>query len=304
LGFLPVNNLHSESAEFEYNLYEPFGRFNTLETGAELNLSTIASTGKYYESFASANAFLLTRNYFAHFGYLFIQPFGRHDWYEPRTPGYFYDEPARYEAGYGFSMDYRKTLAVDAEVNYGTWNEEGRDKWLVRISPRLQAFDRLLFTSSFTASFFSNNVGYVANEEANIIFGQRNYAEYSGEAEIRYSFSSRLFFNGRVRHYVNRGRYSEFYSLQADGSLLLTEYNTESDYNFTDWSIDASLNWWFAPGSEINLVWKNDISGLDNQAQLNYYQTLQHTFGFPQVNNVSIRIRYYLDYQETRNLFL
>jgi hypothetical protein len=104
----------------------------------------------------------------------------------------------------------------------------------------------------------------------------------------------------KVRYYSQKGEYDLFYNLQTDGSLLPSNYNEDVAFNFNAWNIDLNFTWWFLPGSEINLVWKNSIVGFDDNAQLNFVDNFQHTLEFPQNNNFSIRIRYYLDYQDVK----
>ncbi|MEZ4996895.1 MAG: DUF5916 domain-containing protein [Bacteroidales bacterium] len=76
-----------------------------------------------------------------------------------------------------------------------------------------------------------------------------------------------------------------------------------SDVNSNFLNIDMVYTWRFAPGSELSLVRKNSIwsegdviirSGLDNFADL---------LSMPQTNSISLKILYYLDYQNFRKVF-
>jgi hypothetical protein len=55
--------------------------------------------------------------------------------------------------------------------------------------------------------------------------------------------------------------------------------------------------WRFAPGSELSLVWKNAIYTNDNNLVNSFVDNLENTFAASQINSISLKILYYLDYQ-------
>jgi hypothetical protein len=52
----------------------------------------------------------------------------------------------------------------------------------------------------------------------------------------------------------------------------------------------------FAPGSFINIVWKDEGQQYNNSIDHNYFQNFGNTLREPQNNNLSVKIIYYLDY--------
>ena len=70
------------------------------------------------------------------------------------------------------------------------------------------------------------------------------------------------------------------------------------DYNinYYTWTSDLSLNWWFAPGSQMSVVWKNGIDNETNNIQNSWLNNLEETFNMKQQNSLSVKIVYYLDY--------
>ena len=46
------------------------------------------------------------------------------------------------------------------------------------------------------------------------------------------------------------------------------------------WTSNISLDWIFAPGSEISLVWKNELGDNENIFERNIIKNLSNTFGF------------------------
>ena len=54
--------------------------------------------------------------------------------------------------------------------------------------------------------------------------------------------------------------------------------------------------WQFAPGSELNLVWKNSVLKRENTINNDYYENFKGSFTNAQNNMLSIKVLYYIDY--------
>ncbi len=301
LGFLNINNENIAQAGFNYDIYKPFGKFNEFHSSNQIEYNYRNNDGAYSRAYLNGFTMLLNKNYFGYFSYYFAAPFGKDDYYEPRTVDRFYHAPAVYELGLGISTDYRKHIALDVEGGPAIWNEPGRIKYRWVITPRLRIGDRLFLLPQNNTHLYFNDVGYVTTDSlTNIIFGRRDVQEFDNSISGNYVFNSEMSLGLKVRYYSQKGEYDRFYNLQTDGSLLPSYYNEEVAFNFNAWNIDLNFTWWFLPGSEINLVWKNSIVGFDENAGLNFIDNFHHTLDFPQNNNFSIRIRYYLDYQDVK----
>ena len=57
-----------------------------------------------------------------------------------------------------------------------------------------------------------------------------------------------------------------------------------------------SLNWWFAPGSQMSFVWKNAMEYDNEFLEMNLYNNINNTFSTIPENSFSFKIVYYLDY--------
>jgi hypothetical protein len=64
--------------------------------------------------------------------------------------------------------------------------------------------------------------------------------------------------------------------------------------------MDMNYVWQFMPGSEIGVAWKVSSSSADSNTDGNYLQNLSYTFHQPQTNNFSLKVLYYIDYQDLR----
>lgn len=88
------------------------------------------------------------------------------------------------------------------------------------------------------------------------------------------------------------------YDLKINGELSPTVHNTitPEDKNFNIFNIDAVYTLEFAPGSFINIVWKDQGLLFNSDSHSDYFKNLNRTFSEPQNNNLSVKIIYYLDY--------
>lgn len=153
----------------------------------------------------------------------------------------------------------------------------------------------------------TNNTGYATQSGNDIIFGRRDVHTIENNFSVKYSFNSKMVFTARVRHYWSKINYLELFNLQADGTLKKnTSFSGDLDPNYNEFTVDAVLNWQFAPGSFITIVWKNNTNyyittpygalGGDN-----YFKNFNNTMNAPQNNNFSIKIIYFLDYWQLKS---
>ena len=100
-----------------------------------------------------------------------------------------------------------------------------------------------------------------------------------------------------VRHYWSKGEYMQYNALQNDGTLQkVTDYKGNADFNYNVFNIDLVFNWMFAPGSTISIVYKNALERQDQNLTSMYVTDLNNTLASPQINSLTIKLLYYLDY--------
>jgi hypothetical protein len=107
----------------------------------------------------------------------------------------------------------------------------------------------------------------------------------------------------RLRQYWSKGEYESFYPLMSNGRLDKTqEYDLPAnrDFNFNSFNIDVVFTWLFAPGSSLNVVWKNAVLHEQSGVVSNYFDNFGLLRDSPQYNSLSLKILYYLDYQQIR----
>ena len=153
-----------------------------------------------------------------------------------------------------------------------------------------------------------DNFGWIANNEDGIFFGQRDITSLENQLTASYNFDPYKAIDLRFRNSWSTADYSDgvFTRLNEDGTRTEVDYDiSENDpnRNFNIWNLDLSFRWRFAPGSEANLLYGNQICNLDNQSTLNYGQSLSNLFDQPGQHTVSLRITYFVDYNNIRGWF-
>ena len=110
--------------------------------------------------------------------------------------------------------------------------------------------------------------------------------------------------NLAFRHYFSDVTYDSFYNLKNDGELNLNP-DIENRFNTTynSWNLDLRYSWWFAPGSQLTFLYRNSIEGFLEASQQDFSRNFEYLFDQPQINSISLRLTYYLDYNRIKGWF-
>ena len=120
---------------------------------------------------------------------------------------------------------------------------------------------------------------------------------------FKYSFNNKMGITFRARHYVSTVDNKEFFLLQRDGSLLPNPgFHPDVNQNVNYFNIDMVYTWEFAPGSFLNIVWKNASQSSTNEVEDQYFKNLSNTIGGASNNNLSLKVIYFLDYLRLKNV--
>ncbi len=118
---------------------------------------------------------------------------------------------------------------------------------------------------------------------------------------LKYNLSTKMGFTFRARHYASVVKNNAFYTLKSDGTLDPNDkIATNLDRNVNFFNIDMVYTWQFAPGSFMNVVWKNATAYNSDNAHVNYFENLNHTLESDQNNNFSVKVIYFLDYLQLK----
>ena len=310
LGFLYNNNSRGGGAFVEYNVYEPFWKF--IKTWSEVNVEyeRLYNPDKFTTLGITAEGRVAWRNFLTTGLFYRIDPIEIYDYFEPRVWGRFYKIQTSNNIGGFYSSDYRKAFALDVDGNFRKFNAEGRYRLNYSISPRIRFSDKFSMVYSFARSGFLEDEGAAIDLYGegtilggDIIFGKRNQTTYTNLLSASYIFTNRMGLTLRVRHYWSKVNYNSFHILSNEGYLTASNYtgldlDGESlhNTNFNAFSVDMAYRWVFAPGSELSLVFKSNLTAFDNNVARSYSRNFENTLASAQTKSVSLKLLYYIDY--------
>ncbi len=306
MGYLRRNNEVENRASVSYNIFDPFWRLLNISNSFSIEHSSLyqpnAFTGLELEYGMRA---LFDNRFFISFNTSY-QPEGYRDYFEPRVPGRFYHRDKNLMMFVRYSSDYGKRLYVDGDFGYGTIsNDYGQEAFSVEFAPTFRASDRFNISFEIEYQEINNDLGYVEHTNADsIFFGKRFTPTLENSLGSTYIFSRNLSLGINLRHYWSRVDYDgNYFLLKDNGSFQPVEDDLNiSNINYNAFTIDMLLTWNFAPGSQLTAAWKNVIDSQGTQLHHGYFNNLNQTLQEPQINSLSIKLLYYLDYLMIRQL--
>ena len=306
MGFIRSNNESSWELDLSYNKNEPFWKVLNWHNEISFEYSSLYKPRKYTDFEISMFTGTTFAKRYLHTGlFVLLRPVEGADYFEPRVDGWKFNTPRMTVGNWWISTDYRKMFASSLRV--GGWKALDFDRygWWLGIGPRIRFSDRWLLTYDLNFDGNFNTYGYIEDYTegtATVInFGKRDQQTIINALSTNYIFNNKMSLSLRVRHYWSRVEYDNFYTLQEDGTLSdalgYETYGADMNYNFNAFTIDMKYLWRFAPGSEMSLVWKNSIFASETDIVNNFFDNLNNTFESSQINSISLKILYYLDYQ-------
>ena len=307
LGFLYANNeintgIHlgyeqlKENKHFVFSKYYLFLRHNTLFTEQ-----------KFVDFEIEAESKFMLKNYLFLMLKIVGNPYEKYDYYESRTEDF--NNPLKrsrsIRVGAYLSSDFRNKFAID--LGGGTTIQplySGNEyKW--RISPRYRFNDKTSMIYVLSVRNRYNDIGFIANDTSSLlleppiveyIFAKRNTYMITNVLSFNYILNNKIDLAVKLRYHLDQVENKDFLKLEDDGYLYESNYTGNHNINYTTWTSDIALNWWFAPGSQISIVWKNGIDNLEDELTYHWINNIQNSFNISQQNSLSLKIVYYLDY--------
>jgi Domain of unknown function (DUF5916) len=305
LGFFRRNNYLAQSAQVGYSNYKQHKNILNYELGMNVE-NTFLNAPRLWEAFEVSGYGSLTTLKQRKFSLVFFSiPFWYWDYNEPRIQG-----KKHFHAPFGFispsfSTDRRKKLFASFGFSFGE-SPIKNDPYLgFDFSPTWVANDHNIFKVSIELSKDFSNFGAVnwSNPE-DIIYGRRNITVFENELGLEHLFTPRMSATMRVRHYWSKLYYNQYYHLQDDSTLLdAPDFTAQQfDENFNLFNLDFVFSWQIAPGSFLNVIWKDAIFSYDKERFKNdpYLRNLRKTSSAPQDNSLAVKLIYYLDYLKLR----
>ena len=320
LGILFSPNKRTFSTEISYNQFKPKNnKIQRWELTLSQNYDRLYSPNKFVNYGLGLNGFVLWKSRNAIGGSLRVEPFTSFDYFEPRTLDFskFYEFPTSISGNAFFSSDYRKKLALDIRGFYRKFGDNGRHFTRLNVSPRVRINDQLSFFLSTNYTISNNENGYVRTNISepiqgisgnDVMYGTRDRSTFDNSLRIQFIFNNKMSLATRIRHNWDQVEYSKFSRLEDDGSLTDLAFDGKAetgediyDVNFNFFTVDLNYTWRFTKGSDIIVVWKNNISGRDQNFDNNYFSNFSNLFDHRQTNSISLKIVYFLNYDSVVN---
>jgi hypothetical protein len=244
------------------------------------------------------------KNFRSFGGGIEFTPIGEKDIYEPRKQGRHLNVPGYFDSWIWHESDSRKKLQYNVNIDYYAYNEKGRNKVIPSVFLRYRFNDKFNVIWQFNPVFSNNEVGFAGNDGTNIFMGRRQRNTYENSLTSQFSFNDKMTLSLAFRHYFSDVTYKQFYTLNQDGNL--TDYNNFTNNlngTYNSWNVDLRYSWWFAPGSQLTLLYRNAVSNYQDVSRLTFGKNFDTLFNEPMTNNISLRLTYFLDYNRAKNWF-
>jgi hypothetical protein len=312
LGINFETNFYSFYGNNSYRILNPTQIFNTFNTNINEYIRFNKETGKVQGNQINLNVNSTTKkNHYIGFG-LQYRPLEIYNYYEPRTQGRYSIDPTRFGGWFAISTNYNNKFAFDFEPSFAVLNESGRNSIGVNIGPRYRFNDHLALNYNFNFFEQKNNKGYVDSGSENenlppntIIYANRNIVTYTNSLNGKYSLNSKMNFDISARYYWSYTENKNFYELNDNGRLSNYDgYTEDKNQNLITWNLDVSYNWWFAPGSQLTILYRSNAAKYDNLINKDFGNNYTGLLNNEDLSHVlSISVKYFIDYNQVKNVF-
>jgi hypothetical protein len=318
MGILFNNNYIDHYGWMGYKWLKPGKWFNRLQINYNFYYSLLFNKiqeqkidSKFQSFSTNINANAQLKNLWSVGMFVGYVPKGN-DFYEPREQGWSFRTPRRLQFNPWFETNSTKKYFFSFNYFVGLRSLFNSPNHQVNISHRYRFSDKFSLSQDFFYNPTINDAGYYFPEDSSgnyiplgdIVFTRRDLKTIENVISAKYSFDNKSGITFRARHYWSKVIQKELYDLEENGDLSPSSHAGQLpifDENINFFNIDMVYTREFAPGSFINVVWKNAISTFGRNSAYSYFKNADRTFNSPQNNNLSIKIIYYLDYLNIRS---
>ena len=108
----------------------------------------------------------------------------------------------------------------------------------------------------FSTNTKENESGFITRVDDTPLFSIRQTQFFTNVLSGQFVLNNKMSFDLKFRHHWEQVENRSFHELDANGYLTESDYEGNHNVNFNAWNIDLNYNFWFAPGSELSIVWK------------------------------------------------
>ncbi|NOT50312.1 MAG: carbohydrate binding family 9 domain-containing protein [Chitinophagaceae bacterium] len=225
------------------------------------------------------------------------------DFFEARKEGYIFRGWSNYFLDAWFETNNAKKYGLYGEAFYVKRSLFNSERYNFNLSNRYRFSDKFSMSHRINLQPQNNNTGFAGFDPVTDepVMGKRDIKNVENVLNLKYSFNAMMNINIRVRHYWIKVDYDKFYTLKMDKQLVEnTTFNQNVDQNYNAFNVDAVFTWQYAPGSFINLVWKNAAQDFNRVVSDGYFKNFDNTMKADDNNNLSLKVIYFLDYLQLK----
>lgn len=304
LGINFLTNYYDVYSNASYRILNPTKFFNSFRVNLNSYLEFNNTSNYIQDNNFNINLNTTTKkNHYFGIG-LNARPFESYDYYEARIDNQFFIIPEYYGGWFSISTNYNYKFALDINIDYTKLNEIGRENFDLYVSPRYRFSDNFSLIYAINPNIQKNNIGWIdyLSSTEEIIMARRDRNTVNNTLTGKYSINSQMNFSLSVRHYWSSAENNKLYTLQKNGRLLENlVYDANRNSNFNTWNLDLSYSWWFAPGSQATVLYRNNASDFSRDINKSYGRNLNNVFSDNLNHTLSISIRYFIDYNQAKN---
>jgi hypothetical protein len=297
ISFMNFNNTLDHYLYAGYRWITPTKWYNNIYLNFNLNYQRQLDPGY----FRSANVSVNVNGQLKNLWYV-----GINAGYEPEFNDFFESHTGELFRGWSniyfggwFETNQAKKYSVNTEVFYVDRSMENSQRVQTWFQQRYRFSDKFSITQSTSYAPQKRNVGYAIDG----LFGRRDIESVESQIAFKYSFNTKMNITTRFRHYWIFLDYDQLYRLENTKLIEVPRNPKDANQNANFFNIDAAFVWEFAPGSFINLVYKSSTDNSNQFFNRGYFNNFQKTLQGDDINNLSLKVIYFLDYFQFRKNF-
>jgi hypothetical protein len=301
LGVNFLRDYRQHFFELKYNEYNPFWILNQWYNTGSLKIEQNYTTNQILRKELYFNTFTTFRKSFhSIFMNIDTQLGDGIDQFESRVPGQPFVRPAYFYTQFGVSSDYRRKLAIDGSVGLGYSEKYFGSSYYnnARLAPIIRLSDKFTIRPSIDYLNHLGGVGFAGySSSGKLLYGQRDIKTITNIISAKYLFKNNMSLTLRIRHYWSKGTYRYHGNLNEKGIIIRDNSIVENtNFNFNAFNTDLVFTWQVAPGSFLNIVYKNSLVNDQNIVVNSYFRNLENVFEDNPLNTLTFKFIYFIDW--------
>ncbi len=298
LGYFTFNNFLDHSLWMQYHWLKQSSWYNNFRINFNAYYSRRLTLSAYRNASFNINANGQLKNLWFVGSLVGYEP-KFNDFYEPRVEGRIFKGWSDWYVDGWFQSNQSKKYSVYTEFLFIKRTLFDSKRYLFTFDQRFRFNNKFSVRHTLSMEPQTNNVGFATIDTTtnDIIFGKRDRNTIENILELKYNFNDKMGIKARIRHYWSKVDYKELFTLLLNGTLQKnTTFSKSENQNVNFFNVDMTYTWQFAPGSFLNIVWKNAVYTFEDLVEQSYFKNFRNTVQSDQNNNLSLKVIYFLDY--------